>query len=186
MEDGRSKSESDFERPSSDFRDPIGQAGGVNVYGYVGGDPVNGIDLSGFGPYLPQPDRRPPGWNNGWETGTDKRGDYSKSPNSEEKWYPHTEDKGHWGHYDSDKGPRYPGNSKKPWPGQKKKLKEDQSDKDPWPKTCTRSGWQIAGDAIKSIPPEPVKKAGIWAVVAYVVISEGTRIFPLRNLAPIP
>jgi RHS repeat-associated protein len=29
-------------------RDPIGYNGGVNLYGYVGGDPVNGSDSWGL------------------------------------------------------------------------------------------------------------------------------------------
>ncbi|HEY3413121.1 MAG TPA: RHS repeat-associated core domain-containing protein [Armatimonadota bacterium] len=29
-------------------RDPIGYSGGINLYGYVGGDPVNGSDPSGY------------------------------------------------------------------------------------------------------------------------------------------
>ena len=31
-------------------RDPIGERGGVNLYGYVGGDPVNRVDPSGLAP----------------------------------------------------------------------------------------------------------------------------------------
>jgi RHS repeat-associated protein len=31
-------------------RDPLGEAGGINLYGFVGGDPVNGVDPWGFAP----------------------------------------------------------------------------------------------------------------------------------------
>ena len=32
-------------------RDPMGYAGGIDLYGYTADDPVNGIDPSGFDPY---------------------------------------------------------------------------------------------------------------------------------------
>ena len=34
-------------------RDPIGTAGGLNLYEYCGGDPVNGVDAGGLKEYSP-------------------------------------------------------------------------------------------------------------------------------------
>ncbi len=111
-------------------RDPLGEAGGMNLYGFVGGNPVEWVDRWGL-QYLPDPDKKPPDWKPDWPTGEDSRGPYSQNPDSGEKWYPHPEDERHHDHYDSDKGKRYPKDSVKPRPGQKK-PKPGQSWKDPW------------------------------------------------------
>lgn len=42
-------------------RDPLGFAGGFNLYGYAGGDSANGIDPSGLSPFGPDPPL-PQGW----------------------------------------------------------------------------------------------------------------------------
>jgi len=57
----------------------------------------------------------------------------------------HPEDQGHWRHWDrpdDDDNPRWPPDSLKPWPGQKKKLKPGQCPIDP------------NGDAPPWSPPE--------------------------------
>ena len=41
-------------------------------------------------------------------------------------------------------------------------------------------------DKIKAIPPRPVAAAGTAAIIIYIVVSEGTRVFPWRNLVPVP
>ena len=41
-------------------------------------------------------------------------------------------------------------------------------------------------DRVKLIPPAPVVKLGTAAIIGYLVISEGTRLYPPRNLVPVP
>src|SRR6185295_9657591 len=102
-------------------------------------NPISYVDPSGLdgrtppnpNPYLPNPDRKPPGWNPSWPSGQDEHGrGYNEDPETGRRYYPHPEDDGHWDHYDydDDKGKprRYPEKSKKPWPGQKRKPYGDQ------------------------------------------------------------
>ncbi|MBL8151689.1 MAG: RHS repeat-associated core domain-containing protein, partial [Blastocatellia bacterium] len=129
-------------------RDPIGEQGGLNLYAYVENNPVLLVDSLGLfawdgdSPYLPDPNRKPPDWDNTWPTGKDGRGEYSQDPKTGRKYYPHAEDRAHWDHYDycdeKGKDKRYPDKSIKPRPGQKK-LKPNQSADDPWPKACSPS-----------------------------------------------
>lgn len=121
--------------------DLFGFLGGFNKYSYVINNPLKYRDplgLKGDEPYLPNPDRKPPGWNPSWPTGVDKRGGYSEDPTSGRRYYPHKEDADvHWDHYDyKDKqgnDARYPQDcfklpkkqTKRPEPGR-------QSKEDPW------------------------------------------------------
>jgi hypothetical protein len=41
-------------------------------------------------------------------------------------------------------------------------------------------------DRVKAIPPRPIIEAGTAAIVTYLIISEGSRLFPPRNLIPVP
>ncbi len=41
-------------------------------------------------------------------------------------------------------------------------------------------------DRIKSIPPQPVVAAGTAAVIIYIIVSEGSRLYLPRNVVPIP
>jgi RHS repeat-associated protein len=104
-------------------RDPIGEEGGINLYGYVGNNPVNFIDFLGLaiGDYPPPP----PGYNPGtWSIGQWDNGKWVLGDPDGGNWTIHPEDKGHWRHWDKadsngkDQG-QWPPNSKKPWPGQK-------------------------------------------------------------------
>lgn len=116
-------------------RDPIGYGGRINLYAYVGNSPtvlVDPLGHDGDNPYLPDPNRKPAGWTPSWPTGRDGRGPYSEDP-SGRRWYPHPEDDGHWDHYDFGPGKRYPQDSRKPWPGQKRPPYGDQSPNGPWP-----------------------------------------------------
>ena len=115
---------------------------GLASYQYVRSNPVHYLDPAGLavsdtanGPFLPDPKQKPEGWDPSWPTGTDGRGPYVQDPKTGTKWYPHPEDKGHYPHYDDEKGNRYPVKCKKPWPGQKKAPYGDQSATNPWPQT---------------------------------------------------
>lgn len=117
--------------------DPIGLAGGSNLYGYVGGGPVRWRDALGLamGDYPPNP----PGYDpTTWGHGTHPGGgrDFTVDPKSGDKWTVHPEDKGHWRHWDihSPSGKKkvtWPKQCKKPWPGQNQPPYGEQSGTDP-------------------------------------------------------
>ncbi|MFY9555547.1 MAG: RHS repeat-associated core domain-containing protein [Blastocatellia bacterium] len=126
--------------------DPVGLLGGLNLYGYVLNSPLASADPFGLkpagmsgstSPYLNNPDRKPPGWDDSWKTGKDGRGDYSEDPDTGRRYYPHGDDNSHWDHYDwKDKDGKegsYPEQKRKPRPGQRRNLKPNQSKTDPWP-----------------------------------------------------
>ena len=119
-------------------RDPIRERGGLNLYAMVGNSPTNYGDEFGLSPYLSDPTKKPPGWNEDWNTGNEKNGKpYSEDPETGERWYPHHEDEGHWPHYDRKGGGRYPEDSSKQRPNQVgKRPKPGQSLEDPWPQSC--------------------------------------------------
>jgi RHS repeat-associated protein len=122
-------------------KDPIRFAGGFNLYDYVGGDPVNWTDPEGL--YLGQMPPLPPGyswWT--WHAVEFDTGWALRAPDGR-LFFPHPEDNGHWRHWDIQKpggggGGRWPENSLKPWPGQKK-LKKNQCEADP---SGDAPGWE--------------------------------------------
>jgi RHS repeat-associated protein len=136
-------------------RDPIGEAGGINLYGFVGNGPVNWWDILGLaiypcdfvgpllsgdshGPLFSNPTYRPPGWNPTWPTGSDKRGPYTQNPSTGRRYYPDTtRPDRHWPHYDwedpNGKEGRYPEKCLKKRPNQKRaNPNRDQSATNPW------------------------------------------------------
>ena len=146
--------------------DPLGMAGGANVYAYVHNRPINAIDplgwsdwnappvgVTGRGPLLPGPGQAPPGYNPNWPNGIgdpaagERPFPYTQDPTTGRKYWPDPEDSGHWPHYhwkdpDGTKG-RYPENCEKPWPTQKQPPYGDQSPTDPWPKAPVRPWWGV-------------------------------------------
>jgi RHS repeat-associated protein len=173
--------------------DPIGESGGANLYAFVGNNPDNVIDATGLngyppnfigplqpgdvrGPFLPNPNQKPPNWNPSWPTGSDGRGEYTEDPNTGTRYYPHDEDPRHWPHYDDSKGKSYPEKCVKPRPGQKRKPFGDQSPTDPWPQP-TQSFWHYV-HPIDSWTVNPFGLAsGLGATAtagAVVATSEGT------------
>ena len=44
----------------------------------------------------------------------------------------------------------------------------------------------LAWDTLKSIPPGPIARAGTAAIIIYLIVSEGSRLYPPRNLVPVP
>ncbi len=124
--------------------DPIGVAGGTNLYQFNGNNPVAYTDPFGLCPNPPcrseddpLKDRPlPPDVNPDEVTWNPDKGHYVHDKDGR-IFRPHPEDAGHWDHWDiktpGAKGQsRYPEKSVKPWPGQKRPPYGDQSATDPW------------------------------------------------------
>jgi RHS repeat-associated protein len=101
-------------------KDPILFAGGdTNLYGYCINDPVNFNDPLGL--WIGQLPPSPPGFNpSTWPSGTYGNGKWWVQDPDGNRWVAHPEDKNHWRHWDKDDNSRWPPNSFKPRPNQKK------------------------------------------------------------------
>ncbi len=114
--------------------DPIGLAGGVNPYVYVGNDPINYIDPLGL--YIGQFPPPPPGYDpTTWKVSQWDNGRWLVESPEGRIYTAHPEDTGHWRHWNiqgpsGKDGGSWPPNPGKPWPNQKK-LKDNQCETDP-------------------------------------------------------
>lgn len=146
-------------------RDPIQEIGGINLYGYVLSNPLRFADPLGLaiGDFPPSP----PGYNPcTWSTGQWDNGRWAVSNPNGRTYTAHPEDNGHWRHWDvqgpdgKDEG-RYPRNSKKTWPNQKK-PKSDQSKSDPngnappWQPQANSDGSWPGITGLPAFPGDPV------------------------------
>lgn len=128
--------------------DPWALAGGFNTgygvdwYGYAFQNPLSWTDV--FGLYPGQMPPLPPGYSwFTWQAIEFDTGWALRAPDGR-LFLPHPEDAGHWRHWDIQKpgggsGGRWPGNSLKPWPGQKKGFKKHQCSTDP---SGDAPGWE--------------------------------------------
>ncbi|MCP4723101.1 MAG: hypothetical protein GY860_26920 [Desulfobacteraceae bacterium] len=145
--------------------DPIGLAGGINPFVYAMGNPVNAIDPLGLSSWFPVPG------NKGW--------DYRKDQPHHGKDYPHE----HFRH----KGKDIP-----------RKVDPATGEQKPHGKgKCQGPDKDVPQDVVDSVPRNDFsiddleyweKVTGLTgtALIIYLIISEGSRAFPPRNLVPIP
>lgn len=122
-------------------RDPIGEEGGVNLYGFVRNNPVNNFDP--FGLYINQYPPSPPCFDPAtWKPGQWDNGKWNLTSPEGDIYTAHPEDDYHWRHWDR-QGPdgkgkdRTPPNCFKPSYGPK----------------CKRSELDPSGDAPEWGPP---------------------------------
>lgn len=83
------------------------------------------------------------------------------------------------GHWDINDGK---GNPVEHYDPKGKPLTPDQAHPGPASTQQRNSIW----DKMKSIPPRPVAAAGTAAIIIYIIVSEGSRVYLPRNAVPIP
>lgn len=114
-------------------KDPLGEAGGINLYGFLGNNALSFIDS--YGLYLGQLPPPPPGYNPGtWSSGIYPNGTWWVRDPDGNRWLAHAEDDIHWRHWDkpdNTDGPdndRWPRNCFKKKPGDRNKPKRSDTD----------------------------------------------------------
>jgi len=99
-----------------------------------------------------------------------------------DKWKGPNPPNGSWdpnGHWDINDGKGSPVDH---YDDNGKRLTPDQAHPGPASIQKSSSMW----DKLKSIPPRPVVAAGTTAIIIYLIVSEGSRVYLPRNAVPIP
>ena len=118
----------------------------------------------------------PSGLGPGWEL------DKSHTPPNGERWINNKGDK-----LDFDKGQPGEGGwkGKDHWKYTPAGGKRDERHYKPG-QTLKMDGSPTMWDRLKSIPPQRIVEAGTTAIIIYLILSEGSRFIPWRNLIPVP
>lgn len=79
--------------------------------------------------------------------------------------------------WSGDKPKRGPGRAPKPG-----EVPDTKPEGGAQPESSSRRVW----NRLRSIPPKPIAEAGTTAIVIYLIVSEGSRLIPVRNFVPVP
>jgi RHS repeat-associated protein len=171
--------------------DPSGFNGGLNVYAYAGNSPVSYYDPSGLDP-IPAPEGPPPvpvpngGPDNGWKWNPNPQNSRGGSWGPQEPIPGQSQPSGSWdpeGHWDVDNGL---GDRQRYDPDGKPLTPDEAHGK------CDNNKPQPQPEAPPVPDPDFMDKmskiTGLTgtALIIYLIVSEGTRLFPPRNLVPVP
>jgi RHS repeat-associated protein len=172
--------------------DPAGFDGGLNVYAYAGNSPVSYYDPSGLDP-VPTPPGPPPvpvpgaGPGNGWKWNPNPQNPRGGTWGPQEPIPGQGQPSGSWdpeGHWDIDNGlgdrQRYDPDGKPITPDEAHRKCDNKPQQQPQPESPT-----VPDPGFIDKMSQITGLTGT-ALLIYIIVSEGTRLFPPRNLVPVP